>query len=49
MPTDMRINGRKRIIHDYNIGIEVDRSSNVETLFLTTGNCNATFSDLSEI
>jgi len=43
------IDGTERVIHDDNVGVEVNGSSNVEALLLSTGDGDASFTNFSHV
>ena len=47
--SDMSVDGAERIVHEYDVGIEVNSSGNVKTLLLTTRDGNTTFTNLRHI
>src|ERR1700712_2816787 len=49
MASNMSIDSRKWIIHKNDIGIKVDSSSNVQTLFLTTRDSDTSLTDFGLI
>ena len=47
--SDVSVDGAERIVHEYDVGIEVNSSGNVKTLLLTTRDGNTTFTNLRHI
>jgi hypothetical protein len=49
MTANMSVNSAERVVHKNDIGVEVDRSGDIETLLLTSRDGNTTFADFRHI